>query len=164
MKALTDGHYRLEKFAGKGGWTYAAIPEIPQDKRNPFGWKKVKGSIDGYRIEKYHLMPMGEGRLMLAVNAEIRKKIRKKAGDTVHIILYPDNDVLQVPEELQLCLADEPAALLFFNTLSDSEKKFYIQWIFTAKKEETKIRRMAAAINRLRFGLKLHDKIDDGMV
>jgi hypothetical protein len=161
MKPLTDARYRLEKFSGKGGWTYAAIPEIPPDKSNPFGWKKVKGSIDGYPIEKYHLMPMGAGRLMLAVNAEIRKKIGKKAGDEVHVILYPDHDVLQIPEELQLCLADEPAALHFFNTLSDSEKKFYIQWIFTAKKEETKIRRMATAVNRLRFGLKMHGKTEE---
>lgn len=161
MKPLIDGYYRLEKFEGKGGWTYAAIPEIPQDKSNPFGWKKVKGSIDGYPIHKYHLMPMGEGRLMLAVKAEIRKKIGKKAGDEVHIILYPDNDVLEIPEELQLCLADEPAALYFFNTLSDSEKKFYIQWIFTAKRAETKIKRMAIAINRLRFGLKMHEKTEE---
>lgn len=135
MKLLTDGHYRLERFAGKGGWTYAAIPEIPRDKTNPFGWRRVKGSIDGYAIDKYHLMPMGEGRLMLAVKAEIRKKINKKAGDMVHIILYPDNDVLEIPEEFRSCLEDEPAALQFFHTLSDSEKRFYIQWIYTAKKK-----------------------------
>ena len=34
---------KLQKFAGKGGWTYARIPEIMPDKKTPFGWVKSKG-------------------------------------------------------------------------------------------------------------------------
>ncbi len=161
MKPLIDNKYRLEKFEGKGGWTYAVIPGILQDKHAPFGLKKVKGSIDDYPIHKHHLMPMGEGRLFLPVKAAIRKQINKKAGDTVHIILYPDHDVLEIPEELLLCLNDEPAALHFFHTLSESEQKHYIEWIYGARKEASKVERLAVAINRLRVGLKKHDKITE---
>ena len=75
---LIDEKYLLEKFPGKGGWTYAKIPEILQDKSSPFGWVRVRGSIDGYEIKSYHLMPMGNGNLFLPVKAEIRKKIEKK--------------------------------------------------------------------------------------
>ena len=46
-KPLVDKQYKLEKFQGKGGWTYARIPEIIQDKKAHFGWVKVRGSIDG---------------------------------------------------------------------------------------------------------------------
>jgi hypothetical protein len=74
---LVNGDYLLQKFPGKGGWTYAAIPEILQNKKNPFGWVKVKGSVDGYELKQYKLMPMGEGRLFLPVKAAIRKKIKK---------------------------------------------------------------------------------------
>lgn len=121
-----------------------------------FGWVKVRGSIDGFEISKYHLMAMDKETLFLPVRAEIRKKIRKFAGDQVHVILYPDTDALEIPEELLLCLADEPLALQFFNSLSESEKKYYIQFIYSAKKEETKIRRMAKSIQRLLSGLKLY--------
>jgi hypothetical protein len=31
-KPLVNKKYKLQKFPGKGGWTYAMIPEIPQDK------------------------------------------------------------------------------------------------------------------------------------
>ncbi len=48
-KPLVDKEYLLDKFPGKGGWTYTLIPEIEQDKKAPFGWVKVKGSIDGYK-------------------------------------------------------------------------------------------------------------------
>ena len=158
MKPLINKKYLLEKFQGKGGWTFARIPEILQDKSKPFGWVKVCGSIDGYEIRKCHLMPMGDGKLFLPVKAEIRKKIGKKEGDFVHVILYVDTEPLEVPEEMLLCLEDEPAALKFFKSLSESEQNFYIQWVYSAKQEETKIDRLAKTVNRLMRGLKRYDK------
>jgi len=56
----------LEKFPGKGSWTFAAIPEIMPDKNAPFSWVKVKGSIDGVEIDRYHLIPSGKGTLFLS--------------------------------------------------------------------------------------------------
>ena len=56
----------------------------------PFGWVKVRGFIDEFELKQYKLMPMGAGKLFLPVNAAIRKKIKKQAGDTVKIVLYPD--------------------------------------------------------------------------
>jgi hypothetical protein len=95
-KPLVDKKYLLEKFPGKGGWVYAIIPEIPPDKKSQFSWVAVKGSIDGFKINKYHLMPtgkeQGKGQLFLSIKADIRKKIKKQEGDYVHIILYPDNE------------------------------------------------------------------------
>lgn len=158
MKPIVDKQYILEKFPGKGGWTFARIPEIKPNKKVPFGWRKVKGTIDGVEISKYHLMPMGNGNLFLPVKAEIRKKIKKTVGDFVHVILFPDNDPLEVPEEMLLCLEDEPEALEFFNSLSESEQKYYVQWVYSAKKEETKVDRLAKTINRLVKGLKLYDQ------
>jgi bifunctional DNA-binding transcriptional regulator/antitoxin component of YhaV-PrlF toxin-antitoxin module len=157
MQPLVNNTYLLEKHPGKGGWTYARIHEIPQDSNSPFGWVKVKGSIDGYEIKKYHLMPMGNGQLFLPVKAEIRKKIGKKEGDKVHVILYPDTDELEIPAELLMCLQDEPSALKFFNAISESERKYYVNWIYGAKKEPTRINRLAKAINRLSQGLKMYD-------
>ncbi|MDX1906009.1 MAG: YdeI/OmpD-associated family protein, partial [Bacteroidia bacterium] len=120
---LADGVYRLEKFPGKGGWTYAALPEVKPDPHAHFGWVRVRGSIDGYEIAQYHLMPMGDGRLFLPVKAQIRKKIHKEAGDTVHVILYADRSPVQIPEDLLLCLRDEPGAYEAFMQYSDGEKK-----------------------------------------
>jgi len=158
MKPLVDKKFVLEKFNGKGGWTYARLPGIKQNKNNPFGWVKVRGTIDGFGISKYHLMPMGNGDLFLPVKAEIRKRIGKQAGDKVHVILYPDHEPLEVPEEMLLCLEDEPAALKFFNSLSESEQKFYITWVYAAKKEDTRIDRLAKTVSRLSRGLKLYEK------
>jgi hypothetical protein len=157
MKPIVDKKFLLEKFHGKGGWTYVIIKNNTLNKKGPFGWVRVRGTIDDYEIRKYHLMPTGKGSLMLPVKAEIRKKINKGEGDYVHVILYPDDEPLDVPEEMLACLRDEPNALKFFNSLSESERKYYIEWIYSAKREETKVERMARTINRLTKGLKMYD-------
>lgn len=159
MKPLIDKTFIIEKYPGKGGWTYVHIPKTFKNKEEKQAWKKVRGTIDGFEIRKYHIFPMGKDNgLFLPVKAEIRKHSKKKEGDMVHVILYSDNEPLEVPEEMLLCIQEEPKALLFFNSLSESEQKFYIQWIYSAKKEETKIDRLAKTINRLLKGLKLYDK------
>ena len=158
MKPLVNKKYVLEKFHGKGGWTYVRVYNVRPNKKVPFGLVKVRGTIDDYEIKKYHLMPMGNGDLLLPVKFEIRKKIKKEEGDTVHVILYPDTAPLEIPEEMLLCLQDEPMALKFFDSLSESERKFYIEWVYGAKKEETKVDRLAKTITRLMRGLKMYDK------
>jgi len=148
-KPLVDKTYLLEKFPCKMGWTYTEIPEIMPDKNSPFSWVKVKGSIDGFEINKYHLMPSGKGTLMLAVKSEVRKKIKKEAGDYVHVILYPDNEPIEIPEELLLCLQDDTEALQFFNSLNENEQYNYVKWIYSAKTDQTKVNRIAETLNRL---------------
>jgi hypothetical protein len=157
---LVDKSYQLEKFTGKGGWTYASIPEVLQNKNTPFGWVKVKGSIDSVELKNYRLMPMGNGTLFLPVKAEIRKKINKKEGDTIHVILYEDTDPLEIPEELTLCLLDDPIAHHFFKSLKEGEQKQFIDWIYSAKKFETRINRISVTLNKSSKGLKFLDKMD----
>ena len=146
---LTSNSYLLKKFPGKGGWTYAEIPEIPQDKNTPFGWVRVRGCIDDFEIKGYHLMPMGNGKLFLPVRSEIRKKIKKQEGDYVKIVLYPDNIPTEIPEEFTSCLADEPKAFENFLSFTDGKKKEIIQYIYSAKTDETKVERIAKTIQKL---------------
>lgn len=96
-KLLTDKDYVLFKTEGKGGWTFAEIAEIPMPKTS-FGMLRVKGRIDDYEFSNVHLMPIGNGRIGLAIKSEIRKKIKKQAGDSVHIVLYEDNTPTEIPE------------------------------------------------------------------
>ncbi len=156
-KPIVKGTFLLEKFDGKGGWTFIRIPHLDKPK-TPFGYLRIVGFIDNYEVKRLSLMPMGNGLYMLPVKAEIRKLIRKKAGDQASIELYVDRSEFETPEEFLLCLQDEPAAFQFYTKLSQSEKKFYVNWIYDAKKEETKVNRMAKAINRLAAGLKMYDK------
>lgn len=147
--ALVNKLYLLEKFPGKGGWTYAQIPEILPDKHAHFGWVRVNGFIDEHEIKHYHLMPMGNGSLFLPVKAEIRKKIKKQVGDYVKVVLYADNHPVEIPEEILLCFCDAPGSLQAFKNQSESEQIAQLQWIYAAKKEETKVSRINNVIQKL---------------
>lgn len=155
---LVNGSYLLERSPGKGSWTYASIPEVLQNKNNPFGWVKVRGSIDGYPLEHYKLMPMGNGKLFLPVKAAIRKKIKKEAGNFVTIILYADETPLELPEEILACFDYErPGLREVFLNFTEGEQKAYLDWIYDAKTEDTKALRIADMMTRLEKGLRRHD-------
>ncbi len=149
----------LKKFPGKGGWTYAEVPEIPPHRNNPFGWVQVKGSIDDHQLQQYKLMPMGNGQLFLPVKAQIRKKIGKEAGDYVQVVLYPDNSRLDIPEEIKECFALEaPKIFETFCNFTQGEQKAYLDWIYEAKTDETKTIRIVRMMERLQRKLRLHDR------
>ena len=154
-KPLVNKDYLLQKFEGKGGWTYAEIPEIPMPRAS-FGMLKVKGKIDSYEFSNVRLMPLGNGHLMLTIKSEIRKVIKKQAGDTVHIVLYEDSTPAEIPQELILCMKYEDGALEKFEKYSDGEKKAFIDWIYSAKTEQTKIDRIAKTIKMIQNGEKFY--------
>lgn len=141
---------------GKGGWSYLVLEGIPASKKRKGGMIRVSGTIDTFEVVKYNLMPMKSGHMFFPVKAEIRKAINKKEGDHVHVIFYEDNIPLSVPQEFLDCLHEDVVATRTFKNLSDSEQRLYVDWIYGAKKEETKITRMAAAINKLAKGEKLY--------
>ena len=148
MKPLVNKKILLEKFQGKGGWTYTRLPGVKPDPHAYFGWIKVRGLIDDFEIRQYHLMPMGNGELFLPVRAEIRKKIKKQAGDTVKVVLYRDEDEIYIQEELQACLDMDPDAKKSFDKLSIEKQRELIQYIYKLKNPENRAERIAELMNK----------------
>lgn len=146
--ALVNQEYLLKRFPGKGGWTYAEIPEIPPDPHAHFGWVKVKGSIDGFEFDHYHLMPMGNGKLFLPVKAAIRKVIKKQSGDTVHVIIYKEDSKLITPLEILECIK-EAGVLEPYNKWSDAKKREKLEWIAQTSHDETRVNRIITLIDQL---------------
>src|SRR5439155_8299830 len=96
----------------KTGWTYITIPTALAKKLNPSSKKafRVKGSLDQYDFDQVSLVPMGEGNYIMAVNATMRRAIRKQHGAEVEVKMELDQQEIKVPPELMECLADEPKA------------------------------------------------------
>ncbi len=150
-KPIAEGEYILQKFPGKGGWTYAEIPEVPPDKKAWFNWIKVRGFIDDFELKHSRLMPLGNGNMMLPVKVAIRKSIKKEAGDTVHITLFRDDTPIELPEELIECLEmDDKRLLKVFKAEPEGQQKGFIEWIYEARKEETKAKRIIKMIDYLK--------------
>lgn len=141
------------KFGEKGektGWSYIDIPAEIAGQLKP-GTKtsfRVKGRLDSYPIHGVSLMPMGSGNFIMALNAAMRKGIRKNKGAMVKVQLAVDKPYEVIPELLE-CLADDPPAMDFFRQLPGSHKNYFSKWIESAKTDATKAKRIAQAINAL---------------
>ena len=83
------------------------------------------------------------------------KKIGKKVGDTVTVTLEKDTAkrIVIVAQDFQDAL--NPRAAEFFDGLAPSYKKAYVDWIESAKKEETRQRRITKSFEKLSKGEKL---------
>ena len=72
--------------------------------------------------------------------------------DFVKVVLYKDETPLEIPEELLVCLADEPTAYEKFQKLTEGEQKSTIDWIYSAKTDQTKAKRIIAIMDELVSG------------
>ena len=96
---------------------------------------------------------------VLPVKAEIRKKINKGQGDYVTIILYPDESQLKIPDEIVDCFKNEPTKTYkTFLTFTEGEQKAYLDWIYNAKTDKTKVNRILKMMDRLQKKLKFYEK------
>ena len=144
----------IKKFDEQGektGWSYIEVPEEVASKIKP-GYKKsfrVKGRLDNYPIEKTSLLPMGGGNFIIPVNATIRKALGKRKGAVINASLEADEREVEINKTFLVCLADEPAALEFFNSLARGHRNYFSKWIESAKTEETKANRIARAVTAL---------------
>ncbi len=144
----------LKKFADQGektGWTYIEVPEKIALQLKPNNKKsfRVKGKLDDHTISGIAMIPMGEGNFIIAINAGMRKAVKKRRGDDLIVQLEEDKKGYELNSEFMECLHDEPAALAFFNTLAKGHQNYFSKWIESAKTIETKSKRMAMAVNAL---------------
>lgn len=142
---------KFDKQGEKTGWTYIEIPASIAKKLNPDNKKgfRVKGKLDDYEYSMIALLPMGGGDFIMALNAAMRKGIRKQKGATVKVKMEVDINEIKPPEELMECLQDEPEALEYFNSLNKGHQNYFTNWIKSAKTDPTKAKRIAATLNAL---------------
>ncbi len=81
----------------------------------------------------------------------------KLSGNWDKIITPPEID-LSIPEDFEKALKNHPQAVTYFDALTKSHKKEFLMWIKTAKRQETRERRISESINMLlekkKLGLK----------
>ncbi len=114
----------------------------------------VKVTINGYTYRSS--VGVMEGVSMIGVSAEVREKAGVKGGDLITVTLEPDSEVweAEVPDDFRTVLEEYPEAKAFFEGLSYSNKRRYVEPLGQTKNEETRARRMAKAIADLRAGKK----------
>lgn len=65
------------------------------------------------------------------------------------------SDRLELPPELEQQLNRIPKALTFFNSLTDSNKRMILEWIYAAKRPETQSKRIQETVEKAARGLRV---------
>lgn len=150
MELIVEGTYLLEKFTGKGGWTFIKLPGDLIKTGKAFGMMKISGSIDNYSFEQKHLMPMGNGFVFLPIPKPIRKIIGKEEGDIVEIKLFREEIPEQPPQELIECLKDDPGKFELFCQLPITKQQEWVKYIYSTDNIELKSNRILQLLDALK--------------
>jgi bifunctional DNA-binding transcriptional regulator/antitoxin component of YhaV-PrlF toxin-antitoxin module len=148
----------VERFSAILGGQEGERPlvELPFDPKERFGKARapVRGTVNGtpYRttVAVYGGVPL------IGFNKEIRDQAGIAIGDKVEVEIELDDEprTVEVPGPLGEALAANPEAKAVFDGLSFTHRKEYARWIAEAKREETRSRRLAKAIEMLREGVR----------
>jgi hypothetical protein len=86
--------------------------------------------------------------------AEKTGAIKTKAIHPREVLQYidPVSKEVRLPEYLQKALAKNKKALAVYNKLPFTHRKEYLEWILTAKKEETRDKRIRQMLEKLEAG------------
>jgi len=138
---------------GGGGGTFIKIPDHVAAKLGLRGMPKVQAVIAGapYRGS---LRPMGDGTYGLGVLKSIQAGAGVGAGDRITVLLELDKAprTVDVPPDLARMLASDKKAAAAWEKLSYTNRKELAGSIESAKKPQTRERRLIAGVAKLRSG------------
>jgi len=134
-----------------GAGTFVRIPPDVQAKLGLRGRPKIKSVIAGSPYQG-SLMPMGDGTFCLGVLKAIQQAAGVTRGDTITVELELDAAprIVEPPPDLAGALARDKRAAARWDGMSFTNQKEMARSLEEAKKPETRERRLAAALERLR--------------
>ncbi len=133
------------------GWIDSTVRKFDEEKYiqkfTPRKDKSVWSESNMKRVDKM----IREGRMTEVGLRKVNEAKRNGYWDRLSEV----NDTNTMPEDFNRALRSNKKANEFYKSLSPSSKKLYLWWIVSAKREETRSKRIMEAIKLLSQGKKL---------
>jgi Bacteriocin-protection, YdeI or OmpD-Associated/Domain of unknown function (DUF1905) len=128
---------------------------VPFDLEEAFGRARppVRVTINGHT---WRTTPgVYDEEAFIVVNRSAKMATGVDAPDRVRVEMERDTEprTVRVPVDLREALATDQAAKTAFSKMSYSHRREYVDWIQEAKRPETRARRIARTVERVRKGL-----------
>jgi hypothetical protein len=135
-------------------WTFLTLPKEASLKLPSRGMTSVEGTFNGLAFQAT-LQPDGQGGHWLKVERTLREAAGTEAGDIVSLEIAPmtEEPEPEVPADLRKALAatDEKARAVW-SDITPVARRDWIQWIESAKREATRLKRIESACDMLTKG------------
>lgn len=133
-------------------WVYypKVSSKIQTDLTRDKGWDCLLAESD--KLTWISLISFNDTWSVFGFRAKTKADKKKEANPKVREIfkwVNPETKKIKLPVDLAAALKKNKKEAAYFGTLSFTNKKEYIEWIVTAKREETRIERIKGTIERL---------------
>lgn len=134
-------------------WTFLILPKSASAKLPTRGMTTVEGTFNGHPFQAT-LEPDGRKSHWLKVNRKMREAAGAKVGDVVPLEVMPvgKEPEPRVPADLRKALAAAPKARALWSDITPVARRDWIHWITSAKRPETRARRIDNACEMLAAG------------
>ena len=135
-------------------WTFLNLPKQASAKLPSRGMVSVEGRFNGLTFQAT-LEPDGRGGHWLKVERKLREAAGAEAGDVVSLEIVPvaEEPEPKVPAEMRKALAAaHPKARAVWSDITPIARRDWIQWIESAKREETRLKRIKNCCDMLAKG------------
>ena len=140
--------------ASDNSWTFLTLPASASAKLPTRSMTAVEGTINGVAFQAV-LEPDGQKSHWLKVQRKLSRAAGVEAGDLVSLEIAPaaEEPEPEVPADFGKALAAaEPKARTVWSDITPIARRDWIQWITSAKQEETRVRRVKNACEMLASG------------
>ncbi|MBL8746351.1 MAG: DUF1905 domain-containing protein [Phycisphaerae bacterium] len=143
----------IERMSDEGAWAMVRFPLNVSKRLGTKARVAVKGSINGYAI-RTSAFPNGDGSHHIMFNKEMRAGTKADIGDTVLVEVELDTAERAplVPPELKRAIDVNASAKKVWTAITPRAKEEWVEWIASAKKDDTRTRRIEKAVERLSNG------------
>jgi hypothetical protein len=133
--------------------TSSAMVSIPFDVKEAFGRARppVRVTIRGHT---WRTTPAVYGGVSyIGLNKEVRAAAGVDVGDRVRVELELDTEprTVELPDDLRAAL-EKGGQRAAFDALSFTHRREYVEWVEGAKRPDTRTRRVAETVRRVRAG------------
>lgn len=134
-------------------WTFFVLPKSASARLPTRGITTVEGSINGHAF-RANAEPDGNKGHWLKIPRTLRLAAGAEAGDTIEVEMTPALEQLEIPPppDLRKALQSTPEAQAVWSEITPAARRDWVQWITSARKPETRARRIAAACDMLGGG------------
>lgn len=134
----------------RGPATAIELSDAQVDELGGGGRAPVRVTIGG-RSARLRLARMG-GKNLIGLSKAARDELGVGIGDRVTALIELDDAerTIEVPEDLAAALDADPRVRAAFDALAPSHRKESVRAVAEAKRPETRARRIAAAVERVR--------------
>jgi hypothetical protein len=127
------------------------VPKAVSKKLPSRGMSKIEGTINGHPFRAM-LEPTNSGTHSLHVTNAMRAGAGADAGDMVKLVILEPEPEPTIPVDLRVALTASHEAKTLWKDLTPVGRRDWIRWIVSAKKPETRARRVKRTVEQLSEG------------